>query len=199
MTPCMQGTHRLMRESSRRSESAMPGRSGRVNCNICCSEDGRYHLAKEKYFGIGASFVYFECSSCGCLQLVDQPADVRAFYPDDYYSFEKLPPPVPLPEGLRRWMFARRNEAQLLGRSGVWRWIARWRPRPDFESFVSLFANTSIRSLRARILGVGCGNGRLLRALAAAGFENLVGVDAYLPKDVEFGSRLRILATSISH
>jgi len=39
----------------------------------------------------------------------------------------------------------------------------------------------------------------LLRALAAAGFENLVGVDAYLPKDVEFGSRLRILATSISH
>jgi SAM-dependent methyltransferase len=93
---------------------------------------------------------------------------------------------------LKRWAFQRRTEAQLLGRKGFWSLVAGARPRPDFNRLTAILAHTSVKSVHARILEVGCGSGKLLRELSSAGFDSLLGVDPFLERDFTFGPGLRI-------
>ena len=50
--------------------------------------------AREMMFGLGGSFTYRECRSCGSLWLKDVPDDLNPFYPPDYYSMEAEHKPV---------------------------------------------------------------------------------------------------------
>lgn len=59
----------------------------------CCSFDGasEVYQVKEMQLGLGEFFNYQLCSSCGCMQLLDIPADLSVYYPSDkYYSFNAL-------------------------------------------------------------------------------------------------------------
>jgi SAM-dependent methyltransferase len=77
-------------------------------------------------------------------------------------------------------MYRRRNVAQLIGRPFFWSLVARLQPRPAIGELRRLFLYSNLRDCHARILDVGCGNGRLLHRLAEIGFDNLWGVDPYI-------------------
>jgi SAM-dependent methyltransferase len=145
-------------------------------------------------FGTRDEFHYFECGCCGCLQLVDPPADLARYYPaEKYYSFrEDVRWPQPR-NPLRRWLKRRRDAAVLFGRQGPFGWIAALRPNPGLDDLRQWLAATGVRSFDASILDVGCGRGRLLHRLASLGFRSLRGVDPFLPADQVQGS-VRITA-----
>src|SRR5207244_3540710 len=68
-------------------------------CRIC-GKTGAHATweLREKMFGLGDAFTYFQCLGCGCLQIVSSPKDWARYYPSTYYSLR--PNPVPQ-RGLR--------------------------------------------------------------------------------------------------
>src|SRR6266542_2348018 len=142
-------------------------------------------------FGLGGEFEYCECGACGCVQLTSAPADLAPFYPSTYYSFHEPSRPDLLPTGgWRRWLFRARNHAQFFG--GPLAPLANRRARPDFAWVPSLLRHTSVKSLDARILDVGCGSGKLLKDLRQAGFSQLAGCDPFLDAPIAEPPELRI-------
>jgi len=51
--------------------------------------------------------------------------------------------------------------------------------------------------LKSRILDVGCGNGSALLFLSQLGFEDLWGVDQFIPHDITYSTNIRILKKSV--
>ncbi|MGK7915830.1 MAG: class I SAM-dependent methyltransferase [Prochloraceae cyanobacterium] len=78
-------------------------------CQVCGnSEHNKPFVAREMMFGLKEEFDYFECSNCGCLQIVEVPSNLGKYYPEEYYaSTEKLPqlpPPIKLGEPVQHWL-----------------------------------------------------------------------------------------------
>lgn len=44
-------------------------------------------------FGFRDEFTYFECSKCGCIQIIEIPRNMGKYYTPNYYSFKKLDKP----------------------------------------------------------------------------------------------------------
>jgi SAM-dependent methyltransferase len=124
-------------------------------------------------FGTRQTFPYFECSSCGCLQIQDFPPDMTPYYPPDYHLGTVQPSfniklSAAIKNVLRVYiflnsLFAKRIVFPLASHSALFRWLEKTRTR--FDSL---------------ILEVGCGDGQLLKGLKRAGFTNLLGVDPYI-------------------
>jgi len=75
------------------------------------------------------------------------------------------------------------------GRGWLGRWLAKGIPA-SLE--IASLGGVPIRP-EASVLDVGCGRGHLLSVLHRAGFRQLLGVDPYLPEDVEVLHGLRVL------
>jgi 2-polyprenyl-3-methyl-5-hydroxy-6-metoxy-1,4-benzoquinol methylase len=145
-------------------------------CKICeNSDESRCHLVKEMLYGSRQEFTYFECSNCGCLQLVDPPAESQKFYPADYHTQRKKNTVV-------RALVASRDNYLLFGKGFLGKAIGSKYPDAIFGMIGNASANTS-----SRILDVGCGAGLLLDRLRARGFTNLVGVDPYTKVNTNCG------------
>jgi len=151
----------------------------RSRCLICKNEanNSTFH-AREMMLGSRERFLYLECSRCGCLQLIDVP-DIARYYSQDYYAFRDEVEAA-LPGALGRWLRRARTSYHLTGRGIVGKAFTRLRPVPDFLEW----AKSAEVGRDARILDVGCGNGRLLLAMRNAGFTDLTGIDPYLPESV---------------
>ncbi len=135
-------------------------------------------------FGMRTEHEYFECAECGCLQLVDYPEDLARYYPADrYYSFHQTVTWNEPRKTFRDWLRRKRNEAQLFRRGGLFGRLARRWPNPVAEEWAFWFSCSRDRSLAMRILDVGCGQGACLARLRQFGFQNLLGVDPYLPEE----------------
>ena len=56
-----------------------------MKCRICGNKEGNAPFeAREMMFGTRERFTYFECNSCGCLQIAEIPDDLARFYAADY-------------------------------------------------------------------------------------------------------------------
>jgi SAM-dependent methyltransferase len=165
----------MTRASSSESNPARPpaGDTAAV-CRICGNAAGnRRHLAREMMLGLRNEFAYSECGICGCVQLVQIPADMARYYPANYYSLTQ-----------HGWLktFLRR----------CWALHAYQRPNPVgwllSELVVPHEAMLAIRRTglgkNAAILEVGCGSGRLLLDLKWLGFTNLTGVDPFIAREI---------------
>jgi len=148
-------------------------------CRICGnSSNNHVFLCREKMFGWGDEFTYFECANCGCLQISAVPGDLDRFYPAHYYSFHAQPIPQ---HGWRARLGAMRDCAMATGRGNAGRFINRFLP-----AWVEVVSMASVPAQRTMsILDVGCGRGAVLSILRRAGFDRLAGIDPYLPNDVE--------------
>ena len=124
--------------------------------------------------GLRDEFTYSECSRCGCLQLVDVPADMARYYPKNYYSYANK-------RSLGSFL---RNQRVAYVRNGI---------NPLGALMYYLYgADEAINSIsrlklskNASVLDIGCGSGGLLLSLKRAGFSNLTGADPFLPNDIE--------------
>lgn len=139
--------------------------------------------------GLPDEFDYFQCASCGCLQIADPPADLERFYPTQYYSYG-LPDE---PRLLKRIDKGIRN--RLAFHSGASSLLSPLRGRFNRQPLHAV-GRTGVRRDSA-ILDVGCGAGSLLLSLAGMGFTSLTGVDPYIPHDLDHGNGVKILKRTI--
>ncbi len=159
------------------------------SCHICGRASGCTHVVREMMFGTQEAFNYWECKSCGCLQLINPPLDLAKYYPHDkYYSFRGGTSTMrrgvlQIYDQFRLWLRKRRNAAICFQQKGLFAWLARWRPNPMASRISRWLRDAEITSFDTRILDLGCGEGQILRELALLGFTSLVGVDPFLQSD----------------
>lgn len=157
-------------------------------CKICGNEDGnRHHTAREMMFGFRDQFTYLECGRCGCLQLVDIPADMGKYYPSNYYSFSH-----------NGWLkrFLRNQWAAHAYRGGNLIGGLVWHLFGPHDAMISLRRVNLPR--RARILDVGCGSGQLLLDMQHVGFQSLMGLDPYLDQDLVYANGVTVFKKQLA-
>lgn len=147
-----------------------------MNCRICGNTKENHKLVvREMMYGLGEMLSYFQCATCGCLQIESAPDDMSKYYPKNYYSFDvgsKKP-------WLYRWLIKRRNYYAVFKSGLIGRLIYKIRPDAALHSLSSLKLHAD-----SRILDVGCGLGLLLRSLREIGFRNTLGVDPFVGGDI---------------
>jgi SAM-dependent methyltransferase len=158
----------------------------KCRCRICGNSEGnRVFVARDMMFGPGEEFDYLQCSACGSVQIIEIPDDMSRFYQAEYYSFSI--------DGGENRGFLRT----------IWNVVhSRLVSRPSFLAqgrWYSLLKRWELTSLdieavgrhrppySSKILDVGSGDGRLLRKLETLGYQNLVGIDPFLPIDQQVG------------
>jgi SAM-dependent methyltransferase len=137
-------------------------------------------------FGFRDVFPYIECSSCGCLQIQEYPSEISKYYPDDYYSYKNII--LPADSSFRRWMLHSWVKYALTGEGTLGMLIAAIKPVPALYRELKKYKVT----FDSRILDVGCGSGQFLITMYRAGFRNLLGIDPFLPEDVDYSAGLQI-------
>jgi SAM-dependent methyltransferase len=147
-------------------------------CRVCGNtENNTALLCREKMFGLGDEFLYFQCGDCRCLQIAAVPEGMARYYPLNYYSYTL---PSVEQHGLKARLAGLRDYVQLTRTAWLGLWFPKW-----------AFAGGGIEGLgplplkrKMWVLDVGCGRGRLLSILHRAGFRHLSGIDPFLPADV---------------
>jgi len=148
-----------------------------MKCKVCNNEENnQLYSAREMMYGFREYFDYFQCSKCGCLQILATPQNISKYYPTEYYTFTDRAAQVSWLRELAtkiRDNYAVFNKQKLLGRY-----------------LYEKFPNEALRSLSgvditksSRILDVGCGTGVLLHSMKELGFNNLLGIDLFLQDD----------------
>ncbi len=153
------------------------------NCKICNNkENNTFHQVKELQLGLREMFTYMQCGNCGCMQLVEIPADLGKYYPnEDYYSFNLKLDIRKKPDRLRHI----KSSYLLYGKNKFLGSILSYRYKmPDYYSWVK---NAGVKYDDA-ILDVGTGNGSLLLNLFKIGFTNLTGIDPFIDKEHTYGA-----------
>lgn len=158
------------------------------------------YSAREMMFGSRETFDYFECSSCGCLQIAEIPADLSRHYPSNYYS-HSTHDDIRRPGPLRRWLERQRTFTAFFGR--------RYRLSRLIKPFVALpheihlltgvvVLRAGLKDFDAAILDVGSGSSAVwLRRMELLGFRNLTGVDPFADRDVKLGA-VRVLRKELA-
>lgn len=144
-------------------------------CRICHNQDHHtpYRL-REMLLGTRDLFDYFQCHTCGCLQIAKIPEDLSHYYPDNYHSADLKRPS--LTRKIKPFINRKRvnhvlNQANFLGAVGQ----TLLKPLSYLEWVVRAGLDQ-----KARILDVGCGKGNILITMAQSGFSQLVGIDPFL-------------------
>ena len=151
--------------------------------------DGPRTQARERQFGLAGAFTYVACSRCESLHLERPPEDLAPYYPREYYSLATTPATGPV-----RMLHERALHWAVTGR-GLSARAAAWIAPPSFGAVHRWLRRAGTR-LGDRVLDVGSGRGALLRAMRAAGYRDLTGVDPFLEED-EVVEGLRLLRRSI--
>jgi SAM-dependent methyltransferase len=155
-----------------------------MKCRICSNDqENRPFQVREMMYGSKELFDYFQCPSCGCLQIDSIPADIGRHYPQQYYASE--------PDGktfLKAALAPLRDRYALFGRGLAGKLLCRFFPAAD-----------ALRCLRrldvgedTRILDVGCNTGDLLYSIRQTGVRNLLGVDPFIPDGIRYDNGLEI-------
>jgi len=151
-------------------------------CLICHNETGNESITlKELQLGLGETFRYQLCGSCGTMQLLDPPADLTRYYPnEDYYSFTSGIKELKKPGYLRtaKASYLLYGQHKLLGSL-----LSIGYKLPEFYEWM---LGTKAQ-LTDAILDVGCGSGLLLGKLHKMGFTNLMGIDPFIDEEHDFG------------
>lgn len=161
-----------------------------MRCKICSNDAGNVvHSVREMMYGSRDVFEYMECARCKCLQLVTPPSDMGRYYPDAYYSFQKVSDKRC---GLKEHLISLRDRSVLFKKHGVGQLLSRLFPNEMF----ALLGALGVRPA-SRILDVGCGAGELLYRLRRCGVTHLLGVDPFNKSDLLSDNGLSILKKDV--
>jgi SAM-dependent methyltransferase len=127
---------------------------------------------------------------------MDPPAEMAVFYPSDYYAFQtnarisndRFP-------WRRRLLYFPITAARLGWPTWVGRTLHKIGSGPTIPNSLRMI----VRPLRRNspILDIGCATGRELFSMRSCGFESLLGVDPFLPKDIIKEKGIQILKLGV--
>ena len=161
---------------------------------VCCvcgfSDDHPVYTVREMMFGLKEEFCYFHCVKCQCLQIAEIPSDMSPYYQQDYLSLSRSPENLYL-NPVVSWARRKRDSYSVLKKGVLGRLIRLVHPEDGDMSSMSRLNLTR----KKRIVDVGCGTGFLLYFLKEAGFENVLGVEPHIDKDIEYANGLTIKKT----
>jgi 2-polyprenyl-3-methyl-5-hydroxy-6-metoxy-1,4-benzoquinol methylase len=160
------------------------------NCRICGnSTNNKTYIAREMMFGFRDEFEYFQCSKCGCLQIVKAPDNLSKYYPNKYYSYS-----IYSKNSIFKELKFRLNGPLIKYRLG----------KLDFIGYIiSHFSNNyhwvikNLMDYNSRVLDIGCGNGKRLFDLNKLGFKHLTGIDPYINQELSNKNGITILKKEI--
>jgi|WetSurMetagenome_2_1015567.scaffolds.fasta_scaffold81483_2 SAM-dependent methyltransferase len=142
-------------------------------CAICGNETGNsIHTAHEMMFGLDGSFDYMECRACGCLRLLNVPADLHRYYPENYYSLSGK-------NSLAISMKCHWMSYSVFGKNPIGWFFSLIFGKHHLSSWMK----ESGMTLESAVLDLGCGGGNLLAMMKRVGFKNLHGADPFLEKN----------------
>ena len=154
-----------------------------MRCRICDNATANVlYEVRELAHAQPEHHLYFQCSHCGCLQIVEFPPNIGTYYDTSYYSYQ---PPVSHDSIVSRSLVSLRNRYAIFGRGMVGRALCLKYPAPQLHFLRPVSEGISAES---RILDIGCGAGHLLYALREAGFANLLGIDPFVEEDIVYDS-----------
>jgi 2-polyprenyl-3-methyl-5-hydroxy-6-metoxy-1,4-benzoquinol methylase len=160
-------------------------------CKICGNtQSNQVVVAKEMMFGFRDEFMYFKCSSCGCLQIVEYPKDLSKYYPgESYYSYKLIIAPNSKKEKLK-------NLLKYIFFNLYWYLNLPLQNLPHLRNYSWLKVLQKLTKTSA-ILDVGCGSGHLLQQMSDWGFKNLTGIDSFIEKDILYPNGVNVWKTDI--
>ncbi len=150
-------------------------------------------------FGRRDRFDYWECAACGCVQIMEFPANISDLYPENYYSFQ-VPAMSPQPGNspLRNLVSVIKRRLVRIG--GIRKLFLQsastrrfLRTRPVAAQYLSRVPDPA-----TRILDVGCGTGELLRSLDVLHYRNITGIDPFIGQDIYLRGRLLVRKMNLS-
>jgi len=164
-----------------------------MHCRICGNNrDNTPHVFRERMYGLGDEYPYFECSLCGCLQIEQIPEDLSQAYPSGYCGWF-LDPEQVLRGRLRPYAWRLRDRYALFGRGLVGKMLSRRLPAmPAMHAL----AGAGV-SEQTSVLDVGCGSGLFCYALRNAGFRKVLGIDPHIPLSIRYGNGLEVRRQSL--
>jgi len=153
-----------------------------MKCSYCNNEAGNTIIeATELLLGIGGNFKYNYCGDCKGLQLLDIPADMAKYYPQqDYYSFKSNEGHLENVDSFKNKIRKAKAEYLLFNkRSLIGALTSVGYKKPDYYMWLR---KTDV-NFDSEILDVGCGNGDLLFKTRKLGFRRLTGIDPFVAND----------------
>ena len=158
-------------------------------CKICGNSEGnKLRKVKEMMFGTREEFDYFECSKCNCVQLLNPPEDMTKYYPHNYNAYTPLSVPSKIFSNLIHALRQKRNFSDLTGIGILGNILNKFYPSTVFQ----ILRKTAIDT-QSKILDVGCGTGLLLNYLCDMGYDQVLGVDPFIEKDIKYINGVYIL------
>ena len=149
-------------------------------CAVCRQNDLEVFVAREMLLGFREPFEYGFCRDCGAITRVSAVHDLARYYPHDYRPFRDTNP-SDRQSGFRSWLKRRRNRQVMTSNLDPLGCFLKWMTREEVLLQFRAIGHCGVR-LTSRILDVGCGAGHLLQQMAEAGFQDLTGVDPFVPE-----------------
>lgn len=159
-----------------------------IQCKICGNNTrNRTHKVREMYFGTREFFNYLECSECGCLQLMNIPADLSQHYPENYFAFNQK-----FDSKLKSMLNKYRDQYALGKKNILGKILYGFLGSPVYIERLKIAGV----KLEDKILDVGCGKGYLLHKMRESGFRNTFGTDAFISESIKYKNGLEIFKKS---
>lgn len=166
---------------------------GMIRCRVCGNSDYNFEFkVKEMMFGTKELFSYYECNECKSILIKEIPENIKQYYPDNYYSFNKVS------QIQRLSLFKKfiRRAFSFLYLNKILGWILT--PIVIKNNFIYLkILKTSNCNFNSKILDIGSGNGAKLLKLPDFGFKNIIGSDPFINNDIEYDNGLKIIRKNI--
>ena len=156
-----------------------------TECKIChVTRDNDSYVAKEMMYGLRDQFDYFECAQCGCLQILNFPANISDYYPADYDAYAQVNEKTISP--LKHVLMRQLTNLYL---NGIVPYrLKRWAP----------WLKKTGAKINSKILDVGCGTGTKLKELYEIGFLNLTGIDPFIPQNYTYYDRIHVYKKEVT-